>query len=47
MLNAVAKSSGFNVRAIRNKNKKKNNNKKTLSSVLVVKDGDKQEGVVL
>ena len=42
MLNAVAKSSGFNVLVIKNKNKKK-----TLNIVPVVEDGAKREGVVL
>ena len=44
MLNAAAKSSGFNVRDIK---KQKTTTTKTLNSVLVVEDGAKGEGVVL
>ena len=40
MLDAAAKSSGFNVQVIKNKNK-------TLNSVPVVEDGAKRGGVVL
>ena len=42
MLNAVAKSSCFNMGVIKKKQKKQ-----TLNSVSVVEDGAKQEGVVL
>ena len=41
MLNAVSKSSCFNVQIIKN-----NNNKKKINSIPVVEDGAKQEGVV-